>query len=159
VRNVNQLVKRFYTIGCAKLTKMLDANLTVVDSHSSLTLPGALGSKVYNQVVSVDPSQSIRRIAATATTTRQELLIKHTQKGTGFNARIRTEVRVDYKKLDQDTTLTGGVVPSESIYLVIDRPLQSGGAITDTVTKNNVGACLDVVLTSGALDKLLNLEN
>jgi hypothetical protein len=138
---------------------MLTADLAVVDNHASLTLPGALGSKTYNQVTSTDPTQSVRRIAATATTTRQELKIKHTERGSGFNARIRSEVRIDYTKLDQDTSLTGGVVPSESVYLVIDRPVQSGGAITDTITKNNIGACLDVVLTSGAIDKLLNLEN
>jgi hypothetical protein len=110
-------------------------------------------------VVSTEPTQSVRRIAATATTTRQELKIKHSERGAGYKARIRSEVRLDYQKLDQDTSLTGGVIPSESVYLVIDRPVQSGGAITDTITKNNIGAVLDVILTSGQLDKLLNLEN
>lgn len=137
---------------------MLSANLTVVDSHSSLTLPGVLGSKVYNQVASVIANQLVRRIAATANTTPQELLIAHQVTGKGFDARIRSTVRSNYKDLTKDTADTGGVTPSCSAYMVWDRPVQSDGAITDAIITNCIAAVCDVILTSGALAQLLNQE-
>lgn len=137
---------------------MLTANLTVVDSHAGLTLPGALGSKVYNQIAGQQPNQVLRRIAATANTTPQTLLIGHQLTGKGFAARIRSTVRVNYSDLTKDLSLVGGIIPSSSVYLVIDRPVQSDGAITDTIVTNQVGACCDVFLTSGALAQLLNQE-
>lgn len=137
---------------------MLTADLTVVDSHAGLTLPGLLGSKVYAQITGPIGTQIVRRIAATANTTRQTLSIGHTLKGTGFNARVRTLVRHDYEKLDADVSLTGGVMPSSSCYFVMDRPLQSGGAITDAILTNNMAALVDVLLTSGQFAKLLNQE-
>jgi hypothetical protein len=149
--------------GGGKTTKnqievMLNADLTVVDNHASLTLPGALGSKVYAQIASAVNNETKRRIAATANSTPQTLRVSHTTSGVGFRARIRSLVRQEYSKIDQDTTLTDGVIPSCTAYLVIDRPVQSAGAITDTIVKNVIGALLDVILTSGQLDKLLNQE-
>jgi len=137
---------------------MLTSDLTVVDNHASLTLPGTLGSKVYNQVATVANNASKRRIAATAGTTPQEIEISHEIKGTGFKARIRTMIRHKYTKVNQDTTLTEGVVPSASATLTFDRPVQSAGAITDVTFTDQIGALLDVVLTSGALAKILNQE-
>jgi hypothetical protein len=137
---------------------MLSQNLTVVDNHASLTLPGALGSKVYNQIATNIINQVYRRIAATANTTPQELKIQHAVSGAGFKARIRSSIRHDYTDLTKDTTLTDGVVPSSSLYLVMDRPVQSAGAITDTIVTNQLGALLDVILTAGQFAQLLNQE-
>jgi hypothetical protein len=137
---------------------MLTNDLTVVDSHAGLTLPGLLGSKVYAQITGPTGQQIVRRIAATAATTQQTLTIGHTISGTGFNARIRTLVRHDYKKLDADVSTTGGVMPVSACYFVQDRPIQSGGAITDAILTNNMAALVDVLLTSGQFAKLLNQE-
>jgi hypothetical protein len=137
---------------------MLTANLTVVDSHSGLTLPGALGSKVYNQIAGTVNNQVVRRIAATANTTPQTLIIGHQLTGKGFDARIRSTVRMNYLDLTKDLDLTGKVIPSSSVYLVIDRPVQSDGAITDAIITNQVGGVCDVFLTSGALAQILNQE-
>jgi hypothetical protein len=138
---------------------MLTADLTVLDNHAGLTLQGSLGSKVYAQVAALLANSTLRRIAATASTTPQELTIGHSfTGGTGFKQRIRSVVRTSYRKVDQDTTLTDGVIPSMSTQLVIDRPVQSAGAITDTITINTLMALIDVVLTSGQLAKLLNQE-
>jgi len=137
---------------------MLSANLTVVDNHSSLTLPGALGSKVYNQVASQVANQLLRRIAATANTTPQELLIAHQVTGKGFAARIRSTVRSNYRDLTKDLADTGGIIPSSSVFTVFDRPVQSDGAITDAIVTNMFGAVCDVLLTSGALAQFLNQE-
>lgn len=137
---------------------MLSANLTVVDSHSSLTLPGTLGSKVYNQVASAIANQVLRRIAATANTTPQTLLIGHAVTGKGFAARIRSTVRSNYSDLTKDLADVGGIIPSSSAYMVIDRPVQSDGAITDAIVTNLIAAVCDVILTSGALAQILNQE-
>jgi len=137
---------------------MLTANLTVVDNHSSLTLPGVLTSKVYNQVASAIANQLVRRIAATANTTPQTIIIGHQLTGKGFLARIRSTVRSNYSDLTKDTADTGGVVPSASAYMVWDRPVQSDGAITDAIIMNCIAAVCDVILTSGALAQLMNQE-
>jgi hypothetical protein len=137
---------------------MLTANLTVVDSHSGLTLPGTLGSKVYNQIAGTIANQVLRRIAATANTTPQTLLIGHQLSGKGFDARIRSTVRANYQDLTKDLDLTAKVIPSASAYLVIDRPVQSDGAITDAIVTNLIAAVADVILTSGALAQILNQE-
>lgn len=136
---------------------MFSNDLTVVDNHAALTLPGALGSKVYAQIAWPAPATA-RRIAATASTTQQLLVISHEVKGIGFKSRIRSLISHRYTKLDQDTSLTDGVVPSMTWNLTCDRPLQSAGAITDAIVGNNLGALLDVILTSGALAKFLNQE-
>jgi hypothetical protein len=137
---------------------MLTADLTVVDTHASLTLPGALGSKVYAQITGPIGQQIVRRIAATSNTTQQTLTIGHTLSGTGFGQRCRTLVRHDYRVLNSDISLTGGIVPYSANYWVQDRPIQSGGNVTDTILTNNMAALLDVLLTSGQFAKLLNQE-
>lgn len=137
---------------------MLSANLTVVDNHSSLTLPGALGSKVYNQVAGPSMNQIVRRIAATANTTPQTLIIGHQLSGKGFAARLRSTVRSNFQDLTKDLADVGQVIPSSSVYIVFDRPIQSDGAITDAIITNQFGAVADVLLTSGALAQFLNQE-
>jgi hypothetical protein len=137
---------------------MLTADLTVVDSHAGITLPGLLGSKVYAQITGPIGQQIVRRIAATANTTQQTLTIGHTLSGSGFAQRVRTLVKHEYKAINADSSLTGGVVPYSSNYWVQDRPILSGGIITDAVLTNNMSALLDVLLTTGQFAKLLNQE-
>lgn len=138
---------------------MLTADLSVTSNAGSITLPGSSGATTFAQITGTGNSSSIvRRVAATANTTPQTLTIGHTVNGTGFNQRCRSVVRMDYKAVNTDIADTGGVTPSASAYLVLDRPIQSGGAITDTVLKTLLGGLLHVLVASGQLDKLLNQE-
>jgi hypothetical protein len=137
---------------------MLSSDLTVVDNHATITLPGLLGSKVYAQISAPGGTSIVRRIAATSGSTQQTLTVSHALQKTGFLARIRTLVKHEYKKIDADTSLTGGVVPYSFCQWTQDRPVLSGGVITDAVLTNNMAALLDVLLTSGQFAKLLNQE-
>lgn len=138
---------------------MLNTTLTVNSSRASVTLPGSLGTKDFVLVQGFQANKTIRRIVATATTTPQEVSIQHTYSGKGtYGQRIRTVVRADYKRLDTDVNLTGGITPSASAYLVIDRPVQSNGYITVANIKDLVGQVCDVVTVTGQLDSVLNLE-
>jgi len=137
---------------------MLTSNLTVVDNHASLTLPGSLGSKVYAQVISDSTTQVKRQIAATALSTPQVLKTEHRISGSGFKARAISVVRHEYSDLTVDPADTGGETPSSAITLTINRPVNSGGAITIAKLKDQIGALLDVMLTTGQLDALLNME-
>lgn len=135
---------------------MLTADITLTDSGSA-TKPGAEGAKVYALVASLLDG-NLRRIAANATTVPHELRTKHALSGTGFKQRCRSLVRADLSRLDTDPTATGGVIPSASVQMVIDRPIQSGGFLTVAHIQTLVGAVVDCVLQSGNLDKLLNME-
>jgi len=137
---------------------MLSSDLTVVDNHATITLPGLLGSKVYAQISAPGGTSIVRRIAATSGTTQQTLTIGHLLSKTGFNARIRTLVKHEYKCINADTSLTGGVVPYSYNQWTQDRPVLSGGLITDAILTNNMSALMDVLLTSGQFAKLLNQE-
>lgn len=137
---------------------MLNSDLTVVDSHAALTLPGLLGSKVYAQITGPIGQQIVRRIAATANTTQQTLTIGHTLAGSNYSQRLRTLVKHEYKAINADSSLTGGVVPYSTCYFVQDRPILSGGVITDAILTNNMAALVDVLLTSGQWTKLLAQE-
>jgi hypothetical protein len=137
---------------------MLSSDLTVVDNHASITLPGLLGSKVYAQITGPSGQTVVRQIAATAATTQQKLTISHALQGAGFKARIRTLVKHEYRALNADLSLTGNVQPYSYCQFVQDRPVISGGVITDAVLTNNMAALVDVLLTSGQFAKLLNQE-
>jgi hypothetical protein len=137
---------------------MLSSDLTVVDSHSSVTLPGLLGSKVYAQITGPSGQTIVRRIAATAGTTQQTLTIGHTMLKTGFAQRLRTMVKHEYRILNSDIGLTGGIVPYSYNTWVQDRPVNSAGLITDAILTNNMAALVDVLVTSGNFAKLLNQE-
>lgn len=138
---------------------MLNADLAVVSNQGSVTLPGSAGSTTFAQIQgNVGNGAIVRRVAATANTTPQLLTLSHAESGTGFKQRIRSLCRYDYKANNTDIADTGGVVPSFSVYLVIDRPAQSGGAITDTLIKNGIGSVMNVLTASGQLDKFLNQE-
>jgi len=131
-------------------------DLTVTDS-GSVTKPGAEGAKVYASVASLADG-TLRRIAANATTVPHVMSVKHSVSGSGFKQRVRSVVRFDITRLDTDPTATGGVVPTVSAYMVIDRPNQSGGFITAAHIQTLVGAVADVVVPTASLDKLLNME-
>lgn len=137
---------------------MLTADLTVTSNAGSITLPGSSGATTFAQIGGGSTDAIVRRVAATANTTPQTLKTQHSVSGTGFKQRIRTLVRMDYQANNTDIADTGGVTPSASCYLVFDRPVQSGGAITDAIFKTMLGGLLHVVLASGQLDKLLNQE-
>jgi hypothetical protein len=138
---------------------MLNADLTVTSNLGSVTLPGSAGATTYAQIQgNVGNGAIVRRVASTANTTPQLLTVSHQESGTGFKQRIRSLVRYDYKANNTDIADTGGVVPSFSVYLVIDRPAQSGGAITDTKVKDGIGSVMHVLVAAGQLDKILNQE-
>lgn len=138
---------------------MLTADQTLVSNRASQTLPGSDASDVFNQVATNEPGTILRRVQATASTTPQELRTIHSLTGgTGFKRRIRNVVRNTYSDWNADPTETGDVVPSASVTLTIDRPQNSGGAITDTIVKNLLGQVMDLLLISGQLDKFLNSE-
>lgn len=136
---------------------MLTADLTIVDNHGSITLGGSRGSKVY-ALVSSDATGVKRREAATAVSTPFVLTTKSSTSGSGYNQRQRTLVRHDYSDLTTNLDLTGGVIPSSAVQLTIDLPVRSNGAITAAKVKDQVYALLDVLVTSGQLDKILNQE-
>jgi len=133
-------------------------NDLVITSNGAGNKPGATGAITFALVAALINDKSLRREAATALTTPTELSVQHSISGSGFKARCRSVVRMDYRDLTQDTTLTAGVIPSASAYLVIDRPLQSAGKITDAILKRLIGSVLDVIMATGQLDKLLNQE-
>lgn len=135
---------------------MLTNDLVVTD-NSTATKPGSLGAKTY-ALIGVTDSRSTRRIAATANSTPQTLVVSHEVKGAGYKQRVRTLVGHTHEKVDGDIALTGGVIPSCRVQLVIDRPTSSGGFITPTTIKDQIGAVVDVLCASGQLDKILNQE-
>lgn len=137
---------------------MLTQDLTVTSNASTITLPGSSGATTFAMIASPLASKSQRRVAATAGTTPQSLSIGHTKSGSGFKQRTRSVVRMDYVANNTDIADTGNVTPSASAYFVLDRPVQSGGAISDTVLKTMIGGLLHVLLASGQLDKILNEE-
>ena len=137
---------------------MLTSDLVVVDNHAGLTLAGALGSKTYAQITGPSGQQIVRRIAATANTTQQTLTISHALSKTGFLQRCRTLVKHEYRVINSDLSLTGDVVPYSYCQFVMDRPINTGGIITDAILTNNAMALIDVLVTTGQFAKLLNQE-
>lgn len=138
---------------------MLTQALTVTGNQTAVALPGSYGAVVFDLIGSPSGTSTKRRVSSTANATPQVLTISHESKGTGFKSRVRSVVRYDYTRNDVDLSTVGGIVPSYSCYLVIDRPRQSGGSISTTHVKDGIGMLLDVITKSGQLDKLLNEEN
>jgi hypothetical protein len=101
---------------------------------------------------------SVRRPADTANTTRLELLIRHQITGKGWNERLRSNFQIRQTKMDQDTSLTGGVTPSGTVSMTWDRPNKMGSIITDVHMKNNVGYLVQLMLTAGNAAAFLNQE-
>jgi hypothetical protein len=138
---------------------MLTSDLTVVDNQGSVTLPGGAGSLTFALVAGGGGTSSLRRVAATANTTPQELRISHTEVGKGFARRLRSLIQARITKNDAVLTSTGGIVPSISVSLTIDRPMNMGVYVTDQNVKDLLGQVFDVVTRSGQLAKLFNQES
>lgn len=137
---------------------MLSSSLTVISNQASVTLPGAVGSKSFAQVAGGTGNQVLRRIAATATTTPEEILISHQETGKGLQRRTQSVIKAMLRKENADLSTTGGIIPSAEAYLVIRRPIGLGTVITDAEVKTLIGEVLDVVTRAGQLDAILNLE-
>jgi hypothetical protein len=86
------------------------------------------------------------------------MTVRHSMSGSGFRQRVRSVVRFDFTRLDTDIADTDGVTPSASAYVVLDRPVQSAGAITTAHLQSLVGWLVDAFCVSGQFDKILNLE-
>lgn len=137
---------------------MLTADQTLVSSRASQTLPGAAGSTVFAQITGTVGNTVDRRVAATANTTPELHRIAHEVKGIGYKQRCRSLLKLSMTYNNTDPSTTGGVVPSFSWGLTLDRPIQSGGAVTVQHLKDKLGQLIDTLLISGQLDKFLNQE-
>jgi len=137
---------------------MLTQDQTLVSSRASQTLPGAAGSTVFAQITGTVGNSVERRVAATANTTPEVIKIAHEVKGVGYKQRCRSVVKSSRTYNNTDPSTTGGVIPSFNWTLTLDRPLQSGGAVTTQHIKDGLGQLMDVLLISGQLDKFLNQE-
>lgn len=136
---------------------MLTSNFTAT-SGSTATKPGTTGARIFNLVANGPDGSTLRRYAATASTVPLTMQVKHSRSGKNFKERIRSVIRFDVQKLDSDLTLTEGVIPSASAYLVIDRPARSAGFIINAQIDDLVGWVLDTVTQSGILASLYNEE-
>lgn len=135
---------------------MLTNDLTVTATGSS-TKPGSAAAKVFN-LVSTEANKSTRRVASTSTSTPEVCVIRHETVGTGFKQKLRSQIEFSFTRQDTDLADTAGVVPFARAYLVIERPVQSAGAITTTHVKDLISQVIDTICVSGQCDKLLNLE-
>lgn len=138
---------------------MLDENLTLTDQGTGLANVGSTGSREYRLVApSGADGATLRRYAAGVNSTRSELRIAHQLTGKGFAQRTRTLVQKITTKVDQDTSLTGGIVPRATVGFTWDRPTNMGSIYTDAILKSEIGYILALIITSGNIDKLINLE-
>lgn len=137
---------------------MLTNDLVVVSNQGTVTLPGNQATKTFNQVAGSNGNAALRRIAATANTTPEEILISHQVTGSGYGMTCRTLIQAKIRKSNVDTTTTGGIVPQAKVDLVITRPLNMGANIVDDNIEDLLGQVFDVVTRSGQLAKILNQE-
>jgi hypothetical protein len=138
---------------------MLDENLTVTDMGTGLANVGSTGSREFRLVAPPGADGStVRRYAPTSMTSRSELRIAHQITGKNWNQRTRTLVQKIFTKIDQDTDVTGGVIPRATVGITYDRPSNMGSIYTDAILKSEIGYILALFLTSGNIDKLINLE-
>jgi hypothetical protein len=138
---------------------MLTADLSVTDNGTGLTNVGGAGALTFALVANPADGSTLRRVAATASTTPQEIAISHSTSGKGLTKRNRTLVKATHTVVNVDTTTTGGVAPSASVYIVFDYPPNLSAHITDQIKKNLAGQIIGVIQPSGALAKLFNLES
>jgi len=141
-----------------KSEAMLTSDQTLVSSRGSQTLPGTAGSTVFAQITGTVGNAVERRVAATSNTTPETIKVAHELKGIGYKQRCRSLIKHSRVYNNTDPSTTGGVVPSFSWSIVLDRPLQSGGAVTTAHIKDALGQLMDLLLISGQLDKILNQE-
>jgi len=136
---------------------MLTQDQTLSANRAAQTLPGSTASTVFAQITNAS-DKVVRRVAATANTTPETIELGHQTVGQGFNKRTRTMGKYSRVYNNTDISLTGGVTPSFTLHWVLDRPVQSGGAVTTAHIKDALGYLMDMLLQSGQLDKILNQE-
>lgn len=137
---------------------MLAENLTVSATASGLANIGTQTGTAFNLVALGVDGSTKRRVAATAMTDRQEILIRHQITGKGWLERARMNLRVDLSKINQDVSLTGGITPSASVSVTIDRPNKMGAIMTDVAINNAVGLAIQMFLTAGNMAAFHNQE-
>jgi hypothetical protein len=138
---------------------MLSENLTLTDGGALGTNIGATGSRAFNLVANSFDGSALRRYATTATTDRMELLVRHALSGKGFSQRTRSNIKFSFTKVNQDTSLTGGIIPSVSSSWTLDRPTNMGSITTDALCTSLTAYLAAMLLTSGMMASLYNLES
>lgn len=114
------------------------------------TYGGASAAKVFD-LISINDSRSLSRVAATSTTTPETLTVSHTSSGKSVVV-DRHLVRLD--KSLQDPIL-GQVQLSAYMVLAVPR---GTSVVTSQEIKDIVGRLVAFEQAAGALDKLLNNE-
>jgi hypothetical protein len=120
-------------------------------SLNPTTYGGANVAKSYD-LVDLQDSRSVSRVAATATTTPETVTISHVVSGSGLSIADRHLVRLDKTFTDP----IAGVV-TLSAYMVLQVP-RGTSVVTLQEIKDCVGRLLALEQASGALDKILNRE-
>jgi hypothetical protein len=138
---------------------MLDENLALVANGTGISNVGSSSSLTFALVASGVEGNTLRRVAATANSSRKEYLIRHSVTGKNFAARLRTNLLFRFSKVDQDTSTTGGIIPICNVGVTIDRPINLVSIITDAVVADMVGTHVGLLTTSGILTKLANQES
>jgi hypothetical protein len=138
---------------------MLDENLTLTDGGALGTNIGGTGSRAFALVANPLDGSALRRYAATATTDRMELLVRHALQGKGFSQRTLSNIKFTYTKVNQDTSTTGGVVPSVSASWSLNRPTNLSSITTDALCTSLSAYLVALLVGSGNMAKLYNLES
>jgi hypothetical protein len=137
---------------------MLAEDLTLSATAGSLSNIGTLSAQVFSLVHPAAVDGTNRRVAATAMTDRYEMMIRHQLTGKSFAERHRMLLKFIYTKMNQDTSVTGGIKPSASVSFSFDRPSQMSALVTDAVMKELLGFAMAVMLTTGNAAKFFNME-
>jgi hypothetical protein len=121
------------------------------------TFGGASVAKSYD-LISIDNSKSLSRVAATSTTTPETLTISHQTSGTRLIAGQRV-VASDRHLVRVDKTFNDPIHGEVqlSAYLVLSVP-RGTTVVTLQEIKDQVGRLIALEQATGALDKLLNNE-
>lgn len=138
---------------------MLAEDLTLVDNGALGTNIGANGSRAYARVFSTLDGTTQRRYAASANTDRTEFLIRHSQTGKGFAARTLSNIKWTYTKVNQDVATTGGIIPTASVNWSLNRPTNMSAITTDALMTSLTAYLIALLLTSGNMARLYNLES
>jgi hypothetical protein len=138
---------------------MLPEDLTIVDNGALGTNIGATGSRAFARVFSSLDGTTMRRYAATATTDRMEFLIRHSLSGKGYSQRTMSNIKFIYTKVNQDVSTTGGIIPSASVNWSINRPTNMSAITTDALVTSMSSYLVALLLTSGYMSRLHNLES
>jgi hypothetical protein len=138
---------------------MLAEDLTIVDNGALGTNIGSTGSRAFARVFSTLDGTTQRRYAAGANTDRMEFLIRHSQTGKGFAARTLSNIKWTYTKVNQDTSTTGGIIPTASVNWSLNRPTNMASITTDALMTSLTAYLVALLTTSGNMARFYNLES